>query len=82
MNKIALLKITGVILIVISCILWISLCFVHLIPLSVTGKATVYTVTLIIAEVLFWLGAAFAGSEWLLKMRKIINPLYWFKKKS
>ena len=82
MNKLAFLKTMGIILIVISSTLWIGLVFVHFLPISAAGKVAVYTAILIIAEILFWLGAALAGSELLFKMRKIINPIYWFKRKN
>ncbi len=79
-KKLSVFKTVGVILIILSFVLWIGLLFVHLFPFSVAAKAAIYTALIVVAEILFWLGAALAGSEWLLKICRIINPIYWLKR--
>ena len=80
-KKLKLLKTLGIILIVVACLLWLSLLFVHLLPLSRLQKAATYTSIIVVAEILFWPGSALLGTQWAMKIRKIINPIHWFSKK-
>ncbi len=69
----------GIILIVFSCILFLSL---PLIPfLEVENKVTITTVTFIIAEITFWSGGILLGKELFSKYKSYLNPKNWFSKK-
>ena len=58
------MKTIGIILIVVSCILWAVLFAVPFLPVSVLAKAGVVAFLLVVAEILFWAGCFFAGAEW------------------
>lgn len=58
------MKTLGIILIVISCIMWAALLAVPFVPVSTLAKAGIITFVLIAAEVIFWLGCLLAGAEW------------------
>ncbi len=45
-------------------------------------KVTLTTVTLIIAEVLFWGGGLLVGKELFAKYKSYFNPKNWFGKKN
>jgi len=81
-RKSRILRNIGMLLIIIACLLWLSLFLVHLLPIAPLSKVGVYTGLIIAAEVLFWPGSILLGAEWAMKMRKIINPIYWFHKRT
>lgn len=62
------MKFWGIVLIVLSCLMWAGLLFVHGLPLSLTGKGAVYAAIIVIAEIVFWLGCLFAGAGWAEKL--------------
>jgi len=69
----------GILLIVFSCILFLSL---PLIPfLEVENKVTITTVTFIVAEITFWSGGILLGKELFSKYKSYLNPKNWFTKK-
>ena len=53
----------GVILMSLSLLLWVCLLGVPFLPISVSGRGAVATALIVIAEVVFWAGAALAGPE-------------------
>ena len=59
----------GVILMSASLILWILLLGVPFLPLTVAARGTVATAVIVVAEVIFWGGAALAGPEAARRMR-------------
>ena len=59
----------GVILMCASLGLWIVLLGVPFLPLSVAARGTVATAVIVVAEVIFWGGAALAGPEAARRMR-------------
>lgn len=59
----------GVVLMSLSLLLWVCLLGVPFLPLSVVGRGTVATVLIVIAEVVFWVGAAIAGPAATRRMR-------------
>ncbi len=44
------------------------------------SKITVSTISLVIGEVLFWLGGIMLGKELFGKYKTYFNPKNWFKK--
>jgi len=73
---------TGIFLIILSTALFISLAVIPFLDLAGKAKMTVSTVTLIIAELTFWIGGFLLGKEVFNKYKKNMNPLTWFKKKT
>ena len=59
----------GVILMSASLGLWILLPGVPFLPFSVAARGTVGTALIVVAEVIFWGGAALAGPEAARRMR-------------
>lgn len=69
----------GIVLVVFSCLLFLSL---PLIPfLNVESKVAITTVTFIIAEITFWSGGILLGKELFSKYKSYLNPKNWFSKK-
>ena len=59
--------------------------FLLIIPfLGVEGKEKIRisTITLILAEIVFWSGGLLVGKEMFSKYKSYMNPRNWFKKKS
>lgn len=67
----------GIILIVISLVVWVSPLVVPFLPLSVSLKASIMTGLIIVAEILFWTGVVFAGKEVVGALRYYLNPKNW-----
>ncbi len=59
----------GVILMGLSFLLWVSLLGVPFLPMSVAGRGAVATAIVVIAEVVFWLGAIIVGPAAAKRMR-------------
>lgn len=59
----------GVTLMTASLVLWCLLPAVPFLPLSVAARGTVATALIVVAEVIFWGGAAMAGPEAARRMR-------------
>ena len=70
----------GMFLIILSLIIWVLPLGIPFLPLTGKMKAISITGSLIIAEVLFWIGALMAGKEAAGKIRKIMNPKNWKRK--
>jgi hypothetical protein len=78
----ALLKKIGVILIVLSFVLYGLILLVPFMPLT-GGSRTGAVGTLVIAgEASFWIGGIILGKEVVVKYRKKLNPLNWFRSKA
>ena len=69
------LKITGIALIILSGVFWLIIPLVHMLKISLAWKATIDAILFIAAEIAFWVGALFAGKEFLVKLKD------WFKNK-
>ncbi|MYD85158.1 MAG: transporter suffix domain-containing protein [Acidobacteria bacterium] len=52
-----------------SLVLWVLLLGVPFLPLGVAARGTVATAMIVVAEVIFWGGAAMAGPEAARRMR-------------
>ncbi|WP_409290057.1 transporter suffix domain-containing protein [Peribacillus sp. SCS-37] len=71
----------GIILLVMSTVLWLVPLLVPFLELSGKGKVVLTALLLIAAEILFWAGVFFAGKEAAQKFRGRLNPKKWFKGK-
>ena len=49
--------------------------------LPVKTKVIASTTSLVLMEIVFWLGGLLVGKELFTKYKKQLNPKYWFKKK-
>ncbi len=48
--------------------------------MEATTKITLSTISLVVGEVLFWLGGIMVGKELFSKYKTYLNPKNWFKK--
>jgi len=72
----------GLILIIISIPLFLSLPFIPFLKLENNQLLTITTIVFISAEILFWSGGLLVGKELFQKYKTQLNPKNWFKKKS
>jgi hypothetical protein len=49
--------------------------------ISIASKALLFAIFITIAEVSFVISAVILGKEYVIKYRRYLNPLNWFKKK-
>jgi hypothetical protein len=73
---------TGIFLIVISTLLFMSLLVVPFLGVNGKTKITITTVIIVLGEVTFWIGGFLLGKELLIKYKSYLNPRNWFKKKT
>ncbi|MBS9386823.1 MAG: transporter suffix domain-containing protein [Dolichospermum sp. BR01] len=67
----------GLVLIIISFLPWLIIAvIVPFLPISLAQKAILVPALLILAEVLFWLGALLVGKEVVQKYRRYLNFRY------
>ncbi|RPH32701.1 MAG: transporter suffix domain-containing protein [Bacteroidales bacterium] len=71
----------GLILIILSCLLFLSLPLIPFLNLAGKTKLTVSTIVFIIAEVTFWSGGLLLGKELFTKYKSYLDPRNWFSKK-
>lgn len=71
----------GIVIMVVSVILFLSLPVIPFLPIDHKTKITISTVVFIIAEVTFYGGGFLVGKELFSKYKSYLNPKYWFKKK-
>lgn len=72
----------GLILIIVSIPLFLSLPLIPFLEIENNQKITLTTVVFITAEVLFWSGGLLVGKELFQKYKSKLNPKNWFKKKT
>jgi hypothetical protein len=70
----------GVVLVIVSGLLWIAVLAVPLLSLAVTTKAAIVTSLIISSEAAFWLGILLAGKELAQRYRRLLNPYYWWQR--
>ena len=70
----------GIVLIVASCLLWVVILFVPILPFTLAEKALIVTSSIVISEVIFWLGILLVGKEFAHRYRQQLNPAYWWQK--
>jgi len=73
---------TGISLIILSTLLFLSLLAVPFIHVEGKAKITITTITIIIGEITFWVGGILLGKELFNKYKAYLNPKNWFKKKN
>lgn len=71
----------GLFLILLSIPIFISLLIIPFLKIDGKVKISISTVTIIIAEVVFWTGGLLVGKEMFSKYKSYLNPKKWFRKK-
>lgn len=74
-------KKAGMALVILSCVFYGALLLVPLTPYKVSTKAIISTTLVVLGEASFWLGGFILGREIVVKYRKYLNPVNWFKKR-
>jgi hypothetical protein len=64
----------GITLAIASIIPWLLLLVLPFLPLSLTERAMLVAGSLVIAEVMFWVGVVLAGQEVVRQFRQNLNP--------
>lgn len=71
----------GVVLIIVSVPIFLSLPLIPFFNLESNEKITLTTVLFITAEIVFWSGGLLVGKEMFSKYKGYLNPKNWIKKK-
>lgn len=69
----------GIGLLILSLSMWLIPIITPFTPLPTKVKAVTITVSIIIAEVMFWIGALLVGKEVAAKFKSYLNPKKWRK---
>jgi hypothetical protein len=72
----------GIVLIIISSIVYLLLLVVPFLKIETSAKLTLVPVIIIVGEITFWAGTFFVGKELVKRYRSYLNPLKWFRKRS
>lgn len=80
-SKRSLLTKIGIGLVVASFIFYGSVLLVPFTPFPGKTKIIIGATLAVLGEATFWIGGIILGKEVVLKYKKYMNPLYWFKKK-
>jgi hypothetical protein len=73
---------TGIILIVLSTLLYASLIVLPFLDIPVSVKLGITPIVIIAGEIIFWIGGLMVGKEIIMKYRRFFNPLKWLKRKT
>ncbi len=71
----------GLILVILSCLFFLSLPLILFLSLAGNTKIAITTILFIIAEITFWSGGLLLGKELFSKYKSYLNPKNWFSKK-
>lgn len=71
----------GIVLIIISSVIYLLLFAVPFLKISSSLKLTLVPVIVIAGELAFWAGAFFVGKELMKKYRSYLNPFNWFRRR-
>ena len=70
----------GVVLIIMSFILWIFILGAPWLPMSTTVKASIVAILIVLGEIFFWGGTVLVGRDIVKKYVHCINPMRWVRK--
>lgn len=76
------IKKIGILLVILSCVLYGGLLIVPFTPYTAGTKAVISTALIVSGEASFWFGALILGKELVTRYRKHLNPFRWFKKRN
>ena len=72
----------GLVLIILSTILFVSLLFIPFLNIDNKTIISITTIIIVFGEVFFWTGGLLVGKELFTKYKSFLNPKNWFKKKN
>ena len=70
----------GILLAIASVVPWLLLLVLPFLPFSLAERAILAAGLLVLAEVMFWVGAALAGHEVIKRFRQKLNPKALWKR--
>ncbi|MBW8350164.1 transporter suffix domain-containing protein [Bacillus sp. IITD106] len=79
-QKKALFYKLGIGLLILSLLIWLIPVITPFMPLSIKMKASIITGSIIVSEIIFWVGALLVGKEVARKFKSYLNPKNWQKK--
>jgi hypothetical protein len=71
---------TGIVLVVVSCVLYAALIAVPFLPVGGSAKLAIAMSLAVIGEGTFWVGCLIAGKEFMIYLRKKLWPANWRRK--
>jgi hypothetical protein len=71
-------RMLGIVLVVLSTVVYLLLFGVPFLPVATEVKAGVSVMLVVVGEVTFWAGAALLGRELVARFRHALNPRTWF----
>ena len=71
---------TGIFLIIICIPFFLVIPAIPFLEAEAKTKITLTTISLVIGELLFWVGGILVGKELFVKYKSYLNPKNWFKK--
>ena len=71
----------GIFLMIFSGVFFAATFIIPLFDLSTKTKVIASTTSLVMMEVVFWLGGLLVGKELFMKYKKQLDPRSWFRKK-
>lgn len=74
------MKQLGVVLIVVSCLVWLAIAAVPMLPLALAQKAAIVPGLIIGGEALFWIGALLVGKEVADRYRHWLSPRFLWQR--
>jgi hypothetical protein len=72
------LKKLGIVLFILSFVLYALILMVPLLPVSLQTKTLITTLLVVVGEISFWSGGLILGKEVVRKYRRFFNPKNWF----
>jgi hypothetical protein len=75
-----LLKKIGILLFVLSFVLYGLILLIPLLSVSLKAKTIITTSLIVSGEITFWSGGLILGKEVMRKYRRLFNPKNWFKR--
>lgn len=70
----------GMVLLIMALLTWIIPVVAPFTPFSTNAKAMIIAGAIIVAEVIFWIGAILVGKEVAARYKSYLNPKNWRKK--
>jgi len=72
---------TGIFLMIFSGVFFAATFIIPLFEMPTKIKVIASTTSLVLMEIVFWLGGLLVGKELFTKYKKQLNPINWFRRK-
>ena len=76
-----LMKKFGIVLILVSCLLFLLIPVVPFMPWTLSVKGIISTTLFVLGEITWWGGVVIVGKEFVVRYKNYLDPRNWFKKK-